>query len=314
MLIKAPDDKQPLIDALRSLLTRPDVGAYKRREIEDEIRNVRAGARAEKDAAYEIEFEFARSRNIGTIHDLRVEQDGRVAQIDHLIVNRFMHVWVVESKSVSEGSVIEIDEYGEWSRAHGRQRIGIGSPIRQNTKHIAVLRELFAGGPAKVPSRLGVPLVPTFHSIVLISNSGRIKRPRAAVEGLDAVIKVDRLIAMIDKTIDGISLAEIVRLIGSDALEDFARRVAARHSPIQVDWPGRFGLPKVPPELAPVISIGRSTPEAARSSGVAQADDVCASCGNGVTPKVAAYCRASPARFANKILCYKCQRTAARSG
>jgi len=44
MQIKAADDKQPQIDALSALLARPDVGPATRRQIETEIRRIRAGA------------------------------------------------------------------------------------------------------------------------------------------------------------------------------------------------------------------------------------------------------------------------------
>src|SRR5450759_1036572 len=98
MLIKAADDKQPEVDALEALLSRPDVGRERRARIEQEIRSIRAGVSGERDAAYEIEFHLAANKNQMTLHDLRVECDGRVAQIDHLIINRLLDIWVCESK------------------------------------------------------------------------------------------------------------------------------------------------------------------------------------------------------------------------
>ena len=88
MQIKAADDKQPQIDELTALAARPNVDAATRRQIEIEIRKVRAGAAGERDAAYEIEFHFGAEPNRVTIHDLRLKVDGRVAQIDHLIIER----------------------------------------------------------------------------------------------------------------------------------------------------------------------------------------------------------------------------------
>ena len=98
MLIKSADDKQPQIDALEALLARSDVDAQTRRRIEQEVRMIRAGASGERDATYEIEFHLATNKNQMTIHDLRIECDGRVAQIDHLIINRLLDIWVCESK------------------------------------------------------------------------------------------------------------------------------------------------------------------------------------------------------------------------
>ena len=83
MLIKSADDKQPEIEALTALLERKDVDPATRQRIETEIRRVRAGVTGERDAAYEIEFHLGPRPNWMTIHDLRLEVDGRVAQIDH---------------------------------------------------------------------------------------------------------------------------------------------------------------------------------------------------------------------------------------
>ena len=112
MQIKLADDKQPQLDALEALLTRPDVDGATRRRIEQEIRMIRAGVSGEREAAYEIEFHLGSHKNQMTIHDLRIECDGRVAQIDHLIINRLLDIWVCESKHFAEG--VAINDHGEW--------------------------------------------------------------------------------------------------------------------------------------------------------------------------------------------------------
>ncbi len=117
MLIKAADDKQPQINALEALLARPDVDAQTRRRIEQEVRMIRAGASGERDAAYEIEFHLGANKNQMTVRDLRIEVDGRVAQIDRLIINRLLDVWVCESKHFAEG--VAINEHGEWVAFYG---------------------------------------------------------------------------------------------------------------------------------------------------------------------------------------------------
>jgi hypothetical protein len=71
------------------------------------------GTKAEQGVAYEIEFHHGASPDVMTIHDLRIECDGRVAQIDHLIIHRFLDVRVCKSKFFSGG--VEINESGEWS-------------------------------------------------------------------------------------------------------------------------------------------------------------------------------------------------------
>lgn len=126
MLIKTADDKQPDIDVLNRLLAQPDLDVAIRRRIETELRRVQAGARGEREAAYEIEFHFGANPNRMTIHDLRLEVEGRVAQIDHLIIDRLLGIWVCESKHFSEG--VAVDDFGEWTGFYGRRPFGIGSP------------------------------------------------------------------------------------------------------------------------------------------------------------------------------------------
>jgi hypothetical protein len=53
-----------------------------------------------------------------------------------------------------------------------------------------------------LPKRLGLTTKPTFISLVLVSRTARISRPKAKIDGLDAVIKNDQLNARISKDID----------------------------------------------------------------------------------------------------------------
>lgn len=78
MEIKAADSRRADIAALERLLDRTDVSPATRRRIEAEIRQVEAGQRGERDAAYDIELYFGRSPNWATIHDLRIDVDGQV--------------------------------------------------------------------------------------------------------------------------------------------------------------------------------------------------------------------------------------------
>jgi hypothetical protein len=84
MLIKNSDDKTALIDAIENLL-KEAIGPQRKR-IEDELRFMKAGMRAEQDAVYLIDFDFRDSKNTAVLHDLRLEINGRVAQIDHLLI------------------------------------------------------------------------------------------------------------------------------------------------------------------------------------------------------------------------------------
>jgi hypothetical protein len=63
MLLKAADDKAEDIQVLEGLLRRTDVDARQRRAIQDEIWAIRLGAKAESDAAYQLDFDLRDNKN-----------------------------------------------------------------------------------------------------------------------------------------------------------------------------------------------------------------------------------------------------------
>ena len=313
MLIKAADDKQADLDALAYLLTRPDVNGATRRRIDQEIRTIRAGVKGERDAAYEIDF-FCRDRpNWAVLHDLRLEVDGLVAQIDHLLISRLLIFWVCESKHFAEG--VAINDHGEWQRYWNGHAQGMASPVEQNRKHTVTLRRLFDSGLVTLPRRLGITLKPDYRSLILVSNEARIARPRreAKVDGLDTVIKAELLAQTIDKQLNQANPLILSRLISTADLERLARDLAALHRPSHVDWTARFGLG---PERQPAARAPRTHEVPSTATGQAPSATqgaqkqrlVCAVCGERVSYTVARFCWFNKPRFGGRILCMDCQR------
>ena len=296
MQIKAADDVQPDIDALEALARRPDIDSRTRDRVEQEIRTIRSGAAGEREAAYEIEFEWGTSKNQATIHGLRIEVDGRVAQMDHVIINRVLDVWVCESKHFAEG--VRINEHGEWEAFYQGRPYGMASPIDQVRRQTAVLADVFTKRLVPLPKRLGITVKPNINGLVIVSNQARISRPKgkvaAGIEGLDSVVKVERLIATIYRSFDQRSPAALLKVVTQAELEAFARRVAALHAPMKFDWAGRFGVPAL-------------TPEPANSHRRPSVRPACLNCGRNVSDAVIAFCRSRPGQFAGKVYCVDCQ-------
>jgi len=298
MQIKAADDRQPDLDVLAALLERPDLDGRARRDVQSEMRRIRAGVAGEREAAYEIEFHSGAHRGRATIHDLRLNLDGRSAQMDHLLINRLLDIWVLESKHFAEG--VAINDHGEWTGFSGGRAYGMASPIEQNRRHVVVLEEVFATGLVTLPKRLGIAIRPRIRPLVLVSSKARINRPRskaaqARVEGLGTVIKADQLAVTIDRDLGTRRLSEIAQLVSEDTVQRIGRDLAALHRPISRDWAARFGLPTTLVQAGPGISSTDATL-------------ICAACGTRVSAAVIAYCEAHAERFAGRTLCYGCQR------
>ncbi len=244
MLIKSADDRSEDLQTLQQLLEQPGIAPQQAERIDREIRKIRAGVKAESEAAYDIDFHYKDSNNWALIHDLRIEFQGRVAQIDHLLINRRMDFWVCESKSFSQG--VSMNAAGEFTSFYAGRPQGIPSPVEQNRRHIAVLQAVLASSLVALPTRLGITLGPRFHSLVLISQNARITRPVQPFDGMDTVIKSDNLRSTIESRMDKASgldtLLSATRLIGSDTLRDVARQVCRLHRPLRFQWAAKFGV------------------------------------------------------------------------
>lgn len=229
MLIKDADDQAAQLEALERLAvgTGPNT-----RQAADELRRRKAGIRGEKDSAYLINFDYAQSPNWAVIHDLRLEHGDRVAQIDHLLINRWMDVYVLETKQFHAG--LKITEEGEFLRWNNFRRTfeGMASPIEQNERHIQVLKDVMAG--IELPTRLGVRIPPAFQSFVLVGPNARIDRPRKF--DTSRVVKADQLRKAIWRDLDNENpLVGVVRMaariVSGETVEFVARQLAALHCP-----------------------------------------------------------------------------------
>ena len=236
MLIKQVDDRSEELAQLERLAKSSTGEAAKRAAKDLSIR--RAGIKGESESAYLIDFHFGASRNWAVIHDLRVEHNGRVAQVDHLLINRWMECYVLESKHFNAG--VKITEDGEFMRWNDYKRKfeGMPSPLLQNERHIAVLRDLMST--LELPTRLGMRINFAFQTLVLVSPGARIDRP--AKFDSSRVIKADQIKQTIWRDIDkenallGI-VKTAAKIVSGDTVRDVAQQLANLHRPVQWSVP-----------------------------------------------------------------------------
>ena len=140
MLIKEKDPADKAIQQLETILQIPGLPKETYAKVEKELKTLNAGNRGEADSAYFIDFHYRNSQNWAIIHDLRVEYGGNVAQIDHLMINRFLEFYVLETKKYAYG--LKIDEHGEFVYWDGYRYHAMESPIEQNRRHVVVLGQI----------------------------------------------------------------------------------------------------------------------------------------------------------------------------
>lgn len=280
MIFKEKDSLDDQLQSLEQAAQNASDGPERKR-YERELAVVRAGLKGEQEAAYHIDFNLKDNQNWAVVHDLRVEWNGRVAQVDHLLIDRFMEIYVVESKSFR--TKIR-HAHGGWERLNFNHWEGIPCPMEQNQRHIMVLEELIEQ--AKLaPRRLGVALRPKFFNIVVV-------QPSCSIMGElpdDArIYRMDKLVGKV-RGADASTL-DLWKVVSPETLHGFALDLVNHHKAA----PRRVASqPK--PAAAPALPWDNN------------AAQKCQSCAGPLTTAEANYCRANAARFSAQLLCRKCQ-------
>ena len=337
VILKHKDDPAPQIAELERLLALSSISKQQRADLERELEMFRAGLAGEKEAAYHIDFGWKDGKNSVVIHDLRLEHNGRVAQIDHLIVMRTLDCHVLESKGF--GSQVRVSTEGDWEVKTKFGWRGIPSPVEQNRRHIEVL-QAFIRDHGLSPKRLGIPMPVRFHNWVLLSPRCQLNRRGGE---WDKVVKMDMFEKRFGECVNESgfldTLASISKLIASETVNTFGHALVQAHKPHLADYAAKFGIvspasPNLPTAHkvaaatepccdkcltgvdAQVVKFCRLNFQRFRGQVLcrvcqAGAAAKCADCGVEVDQKVAAYCRFNAKRFGRKVLCRDCQGTLA---
>lgn len=241
MLIKHKEDSRDSVERLSGLLRR-DLPKDKKALIERELKYLLSGIKGEETSAYFLDFEFRHTRNWMLLHDLRLEHNGDVAQIDHLLIGRMLDMYVIESKNYKQG--VTISEEGDFSYFYGKRPIPIESPVAQNERHIRLLNR-FLTDRQLLPKRMGITLFPSYHNIVLISPTSRVSKPSNALYDCSAIMKSDKFRERFDKDINDESIGalfSIAKVISHECLRQLALKLKQAHKPASPDYEAKFGL------------------------------------------------------------------------
>ncbi len=237
MILKKTDDKTSEIAELEQLLKEaPEIIKPK---IQREINMLRAGIKGEQESAYHIDFNLRNNENYFVIHDLRLEINGNVAQIDHVLINRTLDIFSLETKHFNAG--IKINDDGEFLQWNSYKKVfeGIPSPLAQNQRHIRVLSDVFKKR-IELPTKFGFSLTPTFHSRILVNNDSRIDRSKKYDSS--NLVKSEQFFESIKKDFLITNFDVITKGASADAIEEIGRKLARLHKPIKINYRAKFAL------------------------------------------------------------------------
>lgn len=305
MILKSKDSRTEDIQELNRLLNL-NISSKQRMLIDRELKCLMSGNSGESSSAYYLDFKYKQNTNWVLIHDLRIEHRGSVAQIDHLLINRYLECHVLESKNYFYG--IKITDDGEFLSYNGKGYQGIESPIEQNKRHIMLLQNAIEDRKL-APTRLNIPIPIIFKNFVLVAPNARIDRPNKKSFDTSSVIKADAYLSHIEKDIESRSVVSVFtslsKVVGPDTLEEFGQKIIRLHRPGKFNYAAKFGID----ENALQANPNHTTPSPItnqRDKHVASTK-ACDQCGAEVEEKVAYYCRMNKAKFNARILCRPCQ-------
>lgn len=239
MILKNADSKQPQIDELNRLLGIASIQI--KPKIDAELRKLKAGITGENNTSYYLDDAFKNSKHAYIIHDLRLEHNGRVAQIDHVLVNRFLEVFVLETKQLNAG--MKINENGEFLRwnSYRKSYEGMASPLAQNARHVDVLKAVFEDK-VDLPTKLGFTLSPSFHSRILVNPEARIERPKQ-FDTSEIVKTEDFLKNYLNEDASFFTKASwLAKVISAEQVAIICKSLIKLHQPILPDYVAKFAI------------------------------------------------------------------------
>lgn len=239
MIFKNIDDKSKQIQTLEDLLSRSKSEAQKKL-IESDLKKVKSGYEAEKENAYYLNFELEKSKHIILLHDIRLEHDGRTAQFDHLLINRF-GIELLETKS-SKGTMT-INDDGSINLKNGKYTNTFPNPLEQSKRHAAVLKEFIAASEL-LSKRIDILGGIDISSKVLINPKTTLTNKQLP----DGFERADSFISKRRKDIDGLGFFKAVGMISKgyniDKAKEIAQMIVDAHKPVEFDYTKKFKIKK----------------------------------------------------------------------
>lgn len=286
MLLKSKDDIGPQLAELDELLGLR-VSATQREAIERERAMAQAGQRAEREAAFQIDFRLKDHKSWMVIHDLRLEHNGRPAQIDHLIFHPVTwDFYVVETKGIHTKLKIEKGQWCYLQKSHG---CGMANPVEQNARHIQVLREVLRDF-NWLPRTMGIPVVSRFINVVVVPPECLIRKESEHTW----VLHMDELVTKARWDVPWGSLAlNLIHWHSGEDAESLGNKLVSLHHPFEINYRERFGI--------------RALAQSRSTGTLAPASQSCESCKGALSKAEASYCRTNRERFAGKMVYQKCQ-------
>lgn len=309
MLIKSADDKSRRLALLQDLQQSPLLDARQKEWLRVELRNLSAGIKGEREAAFHLDGHYKDGQNNVLLHDLRFQIDGEVAQIDHLVINRTGYMVLIETKNYSGD--LEVNAHGEFTVRYGKERYGIPSPYEQSRRHARILSKLLE----RLEIGTRTDKLPEFHNVVLMHPQAIIERPDAKAFDTSFLIKADQFRAWHEKLVDRISTGGVLKAMlnmrSPDTIKEWGEKLKRQHRPQDLlDLPD-FMQPKPqtakvvmePRPAVPLFAAVPATPAPTQADASLAKKLICAHCREKISFPEGKFCWNNAKRFGGLQYC-----------
>ncbi|MBJ6725002.1 nuclease-related domain-containing protein [Geomesophilobacter sediminis] len=239
MLLKHRDGRQALIREIDRILTLP-LTLEQRVQIERDRESLETLEQQEARIAKALDFHYKDAMNWAIIHDLRLERYDDVAEMDHVVINRFLDVYVLDTKYYHYG--MKVTEEGEFFLWEGKDYRPVDSPLTLNQMNIDVLRQS-VGERDLGPRRLDFPVPVKYRNVLIFDPASNLVKPQAAAIDLTAVLKSDEFVPKAEMSTANKAAVDASKMVSYDVLREFGEKLVRLHRRRpEPDLLARYGL------------------------------------------------------------------------
>lgn len=243
MLIKDLDHGDDDIRQLKRLLDQ-DLTENQRFLVESELRRLTGKAVEAVSPTQILDFYCSDASKWAVLHNLKLKDENGIQRLDHLVISCYFDVVLLNSTCFYHDLKISVD--GEYKLFDGREYQPIVSPYQKCQQQLDMLVEAF-NEEILAPSRVGVPLRPRLHAVILVSPSRNVIRPPSSVLDTSHVIAANQFIHRLLRHQIGsrsgmLKLGNLARYCSRATLERIARELAALHQEACIDFAAEIGL------------------------------------------------------------------------
>ncbi|MDL2191742.1 nuclease-related domain-containing protein [Cobetia sp. LC6] len=258
MLIKDCDSREYDLLVLEVLAQDAALAAPERHKVLEALRAIRARQARRRALASQLDTLLGTRDDWVVLHDVRLAQAEGVIEIDHLLINSLMQVWVLDASCFD--LTLSITPFGELLAHDGRVAQEGEVPADEDgvmahavtpcplqtipERSRAIVQWLEAS--SLLPVRLGMTLQPQLRYRIVVADAAQVSRPPEDIFDSRALLSFARLkrqcLQVSSKTAYVTRLRSFTHRLDQRRLRQLGRAIATRHVAPNTDWVAELGL------------------------------------------------------------------------